>query len=254
MPETRNKNTIRKALSTDRAWSAYALGDLEPDLFEKTSWFLSDCAAPSIALLFRAFETPVLFTHGTAFGIEKILKEIENEKRMFLSVRPDVLALVQERFLVSDQQLMLRMVHHGTRVACNFSAVRLQSNQVSKLKTLYADGDETGEAPDFFAEYMVEQGSFFGVFDGDELAAAAGTHLIASDESIAAVGCVYTRRDHRGEGLGTIVTGAVTADLIKRGIDTIILNVKKTNDAAIKVYERLGFKRYCEFYEGVATR
>lgn len=254
MPETRNRVVIKEALSTDRAWSAYALGDLEPPLFEKTSWYLSDCSAPSIALLFRAFETPVLFAHGTLTGIDKILKEIENQERMFLSVRPDVLSLMQDKYSITAKQLMLRMVHHGNRISCNFSAVRLQPSQMPELKKLYADGEATNEAPDFFAQYMVEQGSFFGVFVGDELVAAAGTHLIAPEESIAAVGCVYTRRDHRGEGLGRIVTGAVTADLIRRGIDTIVLNVKKTNDAAIKVYERLGFQAYCEFYEGVATR
>ncbi len=254
MPEIRNKDSIRKILSSERPWSAYALGDLEPPLFEKTSWIVSDDQTPAIALLFRAFETPVLFTHGSTSGIDKILKEIDSEKRMFLSVKGDILDLMQDTYSIRDKQLMLRMVHHGDRVSCNFSAVRLLPDQIDKLQKLYDDGASTGEAPDFFADYMVEQGSFFGVFDGDDLVAAAGTHLIASSESIAAVGCVYTRRDHRGEGLGTVVTGAVVADLIRRGIDTIVLNVKKTNTAAIKVYERLGFKAYCEFYEGLATK
>ena len=84
--------------------------------------------------------------------------------------------------------------------------------------------------------------------------AAAGTHLVAPLESVAAVGNIYTRRDRRGRGLGTAVTAAVTAELRRRGVRTIGLNVNQRNATAIGLYERLGFVRYCAFVEGVATR
>jgi predicted GNAT family acetyltransferase len=35
---------------------------------------------------------------------------------------------------------------------------------------------------------------------------------------------------------------------------TIALNVSQRNAAAIRVYEQVGFARYCGFYEGVAER
>jgi predicted GNAT family acetyltransferase len=65
---------------------------------------------------------------------------------------------------------------------------------------------------------------------------------------------VYTRRDRRGRGLASRLTSAVTAELLSVGIRLIALNVSQHNSTAIRVYERLGFQRYCPFIEGLASR
>ena len=85
-----------------------------------------------------------------------------------------------------------------------------------------------------------------------ELTAVAGTHLVARDESAAAIGNVYVRRDRRGQGLGRLVTAAVINDL--RDLETIGLNVREDNAAAIRVYESLGFVKHCDFREALALR
>lgn len=46
------------------------------------------------------------------------------------------------------------------------------------------------------------------------------------------------------------VVEALQAD----GIGTIILNVEQSNLGAIRVYERLGFVKYCPFIGGSAER
>jgi RimJ/RimL family protein N-acetyltransferase len=45
----------------------------------------------------------------------------------------------------------------------------------------------------------------------------------------------------------------VTAELLRLGVGTVALNVAARNTAAIRVYERLGLGRYCEFVEGLAS-
>jgi predicted GNAT family acetyltransferase len=35
---------------------------------------------------------------------------------------------------------------------------------------------------------------------------------------------------------------------------TVALNVNQRNAAAVHVYERLGYARYCPFYEGIALK
>ena len=69
-----------------------------------------------------------------------------------------------------------------------------------------------------------------------------GTHLLAREEGAAAIGNVYTRRDHGGGGLGRLVTSAVVGEL--SGVETIGLNVRADNAAALHLYESLGFARH----------
>jgi len=100
----------------------------------------------------------------------------------------------------------------------------------------------------------VEQGIFRGVWEGDALVAVAGTHLVAPSLGVCAIGNVYTRHDRRGRGLSARVTSAAVSDAFLRNLPTVVLNVDQRNAAAIRVYERLGFRRYCDFAEGLARR
>jgi predicted GNAT family acetyltransferase len=99
---------------------------------------------------------------------------------------------------------------------------------------------------------MLEQGVWYGIHEGDDLIAVAGTHLVVPSEGIGAVGSVYTRGDRRGRGLGRAVTSAVTDELLRIGLRTIVLNVRRENHVAIRLYEQLGYERYCECVGGFA--
>jgi ribosomal protein S18 acetylase RimI-like enzyme len=35
-------------------------------------------------------------------------------------------------------------------------------------------------------------------------------------------------------------------------LSTVVLNVRESNRAAIRVYEQLGFQTYCRYYEAIA--
>ena len=255
MPLTTDPAAIRAILETDRTWAAYALGDLAPEHFGHCEWH---CAADrsALVLLYRAFDTPVLLTVGPPEAVRALLDEIGDEPRLYLSVRPEILPLVEERHAVEDRTAMWRMVvSPGSLTSPDQpGAVRLGRGDLCALETLYADGEPAGEGPDFFDPSMLETGVYFGVWEGDALVSAAGTHLVVPAESVAAIGNVYTRRDRRGRGRGTQVTSAVAAELVGMGLQTIVLNVAQSNTAARRLYERIGFRRYCPFYEGMAVR
>jgi ribosomal protein S18 acetylase RimI-like enzyme len=253
--EANSHETIRALLETDRPWSVYALGDLAPGFRERAEWRVAE-GRSALLLLYRAFETPVLFTLGAPEDLRPLLAEIENERQLYLSIRPEVLPLVKERYRVRQETAMWRMTLDpvGFNPTPAPEAVRLGLSDLPALHGLYADGTTAGEAPDFFSADMLEQGVFYGIHENGGLIAAAGTHLVSTEVSVGAVGNVYTRRDRRGQGLAARVTSAVTAELIRAGLRTIALNVNQQNAAAIRVYERLGYARYCAFYEGIASR
>jgi GNAT superfamily N-acetyltransferase len=259
MPRLTRPEAIRGLLEVDRPWAIYALGDLTPGFFEHSEWIATPPegqAAPGLILLYRAFATPVLFALGSPESVRPLLAEIAGEPCLYLSIPPAILPLVKERYFVEPETLMWRMVlpPESFRPVPGGGVGRLGPADVGAVRALFEDGRPAGEVPDFFSPAMLEQGVFMGIREGDDLIGVAGTHLVSEQESVGAIGNVYTRRDRRGRGLAGRTTSAVAAELLRRGLRTIALNVNQANATAIRVYERLGFTRYCPFYEGLATR
>jgi ribosomal protein S18 acetylase RimI-like enzyme len=243
MPRLTDKDEIRTRLRRDPAWSVYALGDLAPTMFSKTLWF-----APDLTLVVQDYGTAILFAMGPGSvreGLECVAGPVH------LQVQRDALDEVARHATVSSPRLMWRMTWTGDRLDSPGEVTpRLAVTDVPALQALYADGESSGESPDFFFPSMVADGVFHGIYEGTALVAAAGTHLLAREEGAAAIGNVYTRRDRRGRGLGRLATSAVLYDLF--GVETIGLNVRADNDAALHLYESLGFARHCQFYEALA--
>jgi len=249
MPLLTDKSAIRAILHRDPAWCVYALGDLSPHMFDKTQWFLSGFT-PDVTLVLHDYGTSILFAMGTG-SIREALDHVIWP--VHLQVRRDALDEISRHAAVTSVRAMWRMVwREAASPPIPAAVTRLGSADVPELLRLYADGEESGESPDFFYPSMVNDGVFFGVYEGDALVAAAGTHLLSREESVAAIGNIYTRSDRRGRGMGRLVTSGVLGPLA--GLETIGLNVRADNDAAIHLYESLGFERHCQFYEGLAKR
>ena len=268
MPLLTDKHTIRTTLRHDPLWSVYALGDLSSRMYDKTQWFSHQAIRPSghqaigrylsgstehLALVLHDYGTSILFATGTG-AVREALQHATSP--VHLQVQADALEEIERHATVTDKKQMWRMGWKGatgaTRAKGAKGATRLTADDVPALTTLFADGEAAGESPDFFYPSMVTDGVFFGVYDGAALVAAAGTHLFAPEEGAAAIGNIYTMRDRRGRGLGRVVTSAVLEAV--KDIETVGLNVRADNLAALHLYESLGFVRHCPFYEGLAFR
>ncbi len=241
---------VRALLHRDPWWSAYALGDLDPRRQPYCEWHVR---GTSVALLYREFDAPILWAAGHA----DVLDELPDLRDCYLQVPEAFLAAVERRFTVDG----IRPVHRmgldpaDLQPAPGTSAVEpLDESHEHEIRELYADGEATHEAPDFFWRSQLGDGTFFGVRQEGRLVAAGGTHLYSAEESVGAVGNVYTHRSHRNRGLASAITTAVARRLIERGTDTIVLNVRSENEPAIRVYERLGFQRHVRFLEGRGLR
>jgi ribosomal protein S18 acetylase RimI-like enzyme len=253
MPRITDRSKICALLESDRNWAVYALGDLAPDKFRQSIWHAT---ATAIVLLYGGFETPVLFALGEPEEVGPLLNELGPPPKMYLHVRPEILPIVRGQYEVLHDKTMLRMVLDSQLFspASSEDVVRLSMSDLRALQDLYSDGMQSGEAPEFFVPSMLHEGVYFGVKQGTELISVAGTHFVAPHESVAAIGCVYTRRDYRGHGMATRVTSAVAGELMATSLRTIALNVHESNASAMRVYEKLGFATYCKFKEGLATQ
>lgn len=104
------------------------------------------------------------------------------------------------------------------------------------------------------------------VFDGDvwtahhfwsELGQMATRHYLVAREGDRVVGyaglCAYpdeafvqtmaVAADHRGQGLGALMLEGLLAEAERRGLRTVLLEVRADNPQAQRLYERHGFRR-----------
>ncbi len=243
---------IRAFLDTDRYWADYALGDLEPNLFQFTEWqgIEDNGKLMAMTMLYRGFAPPIWFAMGDGCGLDVLLSEAVREEVIGLSVREEHIDLVGKYYRTDGRIPMWKMGLDARDFApLDGEAMRLTPADVPALQAFYQFG-----GGDAFSPREVETGVFYGITVGHRLLAVAGTHAVSFGGRIAALGNVMTHPDYRGQGYATMATSAVCRELIDRGVSTIGLSVGRENAAAIRVYEKLEFKKYIPFYEGIAIR
>lgn len=269
---TTDKPKLYAFLQTDPIWAAYAIGDLEPAHFSWCTWHVAEDAAgrlAGLALLYRRLDPPVLLTMGEPAAVAAILEQMALPLQVYVSAREEHLPLLLARYDFSADRVrpMLRMAvtaetfrpAAGGRGDPAPTLRRLGAADVPAIEALLAHGGPF--APDAFTPDQVDEGVFIGLEaqDGSDrggetppLQAVAGTHLVAPAWGVAAVGNVYVHPDWRGRGYGALVSSAVTADLLQRGLQ-VVLNVDQNNPAAIRLYRQLGFAVHCPFIEGIGS-
>jgi len=247
-----SKPEILTFLNHDRYYAAYAIGDLEPFFYQKCNWqgAIQENKIRSLTLLFQGLDPPALFLIGNLDGLRAILNQNPNPDWVYFTCLPKQLPLTQNFYHWEGLIPMWRMVLDRQNL-CQpvVDCVRLSVEHTEQVSRLISGGDISG-----FNPFQVEQGIFYGIFSQGELIAMAGTHIVSQAYDIAAIGNVFTHQNFRGLGYASKVTSAVVSELLEIGINDIVLNVQKDNLPAIKIYERLGFKKYCEFIEGHARR
>jgi ribosomal protein S18 acetylase RimI-like enzyme len=247
-----DKSEILTYLEADRLYTAYAIGDLEPGMFEQCAWVGAEEAGrlQALALYFRGLKLPALLMMGDADGLRAIFEERAlYPGRAYLTCRAEHLAMARDFYAWDEPTPMWRMALPPARFRpVGGECVRLGLAHADQLTALYALGG--GNA---FGPSQMQHGVFYGILSNGRLAAAAGTHLVSLTYGVAAVGNVFTHPDCRGRGYGTASASAVVAELLRMGIRDVILNVGQKNVVAVRIYERLGFERYCPFLEGPAS-
>jgi ribosomal protein S18 acetylase RimI-like enzyme len=236
----------RELLETDRIWSAYALADLEPEEQDRAEWHTG---AAAVVLLYRGLEPPVLFIHGDPDEGVRLTQDLGTLQVVF-TLRPESLRALGDRLEVEAQSSMWRMAREPGRPAeaVEAEARPLGPEHLGELQALFG---EHPDRPDAFHPRQLERGVFFGIYQGGRLIGAAGTHILGPGSHIAAIGNVFTDPAFRGRGVARRATSAVVGELLRLGYTTLVMNVNRSNEPALRCYRRLGFTEYCAYSEGV---
>ena len=243
-------DAIRAFLERDLDWSAYALADLEEPLVRHARFYLAarDGIDGAALLVYAPPEFTAVELTGDVAGAATLLAAAELPRETSLLLPLEHRAVVEERFAADRWDAMWRMSLAPGALSLPAgveAARRLTPADVPALQRLYA-------ARDYFAPFspsMVEHGVYVGVWRDGRLIAAAGTHVVARQSRVAAIGNVYTVPEARGQGLARVTTAAVARQLLADGCRRVILNVAAENAAAIAAYRRVGFAKARDFWE-----
>jgi ribosomal protein S18 acetylase RimI-like enzyme len=97
--------------------------------------------------------------------------------------------------------------------------------------------------PGPFGLRTIELGEYFGYFEGSHLIAMAGERMAAG--SLHEVSGICTHPTYRGRGLAHRLTSKLVRRQLQRA-ETPFLHVMSANVSARALYEKMGFRNYCE--------
>jgi ribosomal protein S18 acetylase RimI-like enzyme len=196
----------------------------------------------------------VLFVLGQPQAVGECLEQTQFPDFAYAAYFADQADVVNKRYELMRVISMLRMVMHrmnfaGASPAANGSRPSiLEPQHLDQLEELYRY--DVNFRPDM---HQYSRGRYMGIFDGGELLAAAGTHFLSYEHSFAMIGNIYTREDHRREGLARRTVSGLLTRLFET-VDTVCLNVSEENTAAVNLYASMGFTTHCGYREGAAFR
>ena len=233
---------------TDRETHLYGLPDLEEPFWSPSTWFRSGPAAVGIISTGGDWVTGYAMSQSHPDETVQLLAEVHDRLPAGAWVTGP-LGLYES--VSKTRQALSKGVHHRMILTEPVDErqpaagiIELKPEDLERVVDL-RDADRQGM---FFLPMMLSHGVFMGVERSGSLIAAAGTHVISEGHSVAAVGSVLTHPDHRGRGLGSKVVASLCQRLQSR-FEVIGLNVAASNSAAIRVYEKIGFRTAFDYEE-----
>ena len=247
-----SREALARFLAEDRVFAAYALADLDAANISGARWWLArrgeTAIAAALAMLDLSFRP--LFLIGDPQGVAALITGGVREPRVIVSAAPEHRPAIEAAYRLERVDRMLRMaVDVASFVPVpTEGVVRLGPDDLDAVIDLYGLASRT-----YFTTDRLERELYFGLYDGDTLIAAAGTHVRSREFGVAAVGNVLTKLAYRDRGFARACTGAVTAAALREHHD-VVLNVREDNTPAIAVYRRLGYRVHRPFIESVGHR
>lgn len=198
----------------------------------------------SIAGYLLEFDNRIVHTHGSVESAAKLLDCTDLDEIVFV-IEPHHLGVIKRNFKPLGPTDSSSKGEITTYLIVKVDAETFKpsiTHRVKKLRTkdlaevLQSMGDEWKSR----IENVVHKGVAFGAYDNGSLVAAATVSEIL--DGLALIRGVYTVPSFRGKGFATSACSALVQELIDLGKEAMLW-VARDNLPAIRVYEKIGFKK-----------
>jgi len=241
----------------DPVWNCFALADLEPPLRNYSQYPIArqeEGDEYAICLILRhPIIGQVISPYGSEEGVAAILNQVALPERALIQVQERHFPLLQRHYQPeTNWRSLLRMAipspSHLSLIQTHtppHPIKQMDMADVPALEALYARYGENPLSAELFARAV-----FSGAYEGEQIVAAGGTHVLSQKYSIAVIGNILTAPQARRQGYATAITAALVAKLSGLHFSTIVLNVFEDNSPAVRIYQRLGFQTRHRLWTG----
>ena len=178
-------------------------------------------------------------------GIAEKLIGYAPENHFIIHVPPNLLPIIEDKFpnakhyvedwmLVKKGQANFFKSEHVHRLC--------SEDDASRLAVLLSSREDRPKRTKKYMDW-ISKTPVYGVSVDSELVSYAGSFLQLPQ--VWMIGGVFTHPSHRNKGYATLATSAVTEEALKNA-ETAALFVRSDNYSAIRVYEKIGYKKIGE--------
>lgn len=241
-----NKQRIIDFLKVNIIKHVFAIYDLQQD--------------PNHTIMHAAFENGNLKGYiliYTALQFPSVILECENnfarqlleyapKNRFIIHAPPETLTAIMNTF--KDAKYYIEIWMLVKKEEANFFRSdfvrRLRSeNDAYKLFSLLSSRKDRTLGTLQSSLELIRKMPTYGVFINNELISYASSFLQLPE--VWMIGRVYTHPNHRNKGYATLATSAVTEEALKN-VESAALFVRSDNYPAIRVYEKIGYRKIGE--------
>lgn len=248
--EETDRQYMIEQLRSDFLHNLFVIYDLlyEP---EKTSMYIAygkDNSPGAYIVVYTGSVTPMARLDGEGKPACKLLGSLSIEN-LVLFCPPCLLNVVKNRFPSAHcyPEHQMYVAKGEERLVTPKLAQRLEPGEAPLLAELYSSGGQRflSRRSEGRCRELLEKYHFYGIFEDDRLVSVAAA--VKRGPEVGEITGVLTHPDHRRRGFGSIVTSAATEDVLLRA-GGANLYVGADNEPAVKMYEKIGYKRIDDWY------
>ncbi|UCC44024.1 MAG: GNAT family N-acetyltransferase [Candidatus Zixiibacteriota bacterium] len=249
---TSDKKRLNEHFHKDPVLFSYHIGDLDDFYFPHCQWGAVYSEAQAIddaVLVYTGLTTPAVLAFGLTDRFEELLADMIDllPPAFYSHYQAEYMSIFSRRYRERRLGTHIKMRLESFKpvpVRPTYDMRPLDHGDEKQLSELYA----CAYPGNYFHPRMLTTGKYFGVLESGRILAVSGVHVCSDEYRIAVLGNIATHPDFRGQGLATVLSSHLVAELVDEG-KLVCLNVKEDNAAAIRCYEKLGFRKVHEYEE-----
>ncbi|MCS5423118.1 MULTISPECIES: GNAT family N-acetyltransferase [Psychrilyobacter] len=250
-----HKGTIKEYLNRQKLGNfIYQCNNLGTPFWENTQWYglYEEDRLMAVAMFVIKYDIPILLATSyckTDFYQDELFKQLRIflPKKLYTHLNADTV----RKSLVEAEDIQVCR-YYNMELTERSEDKKIDSEAVQQLSEKDTEGiinllEESH--PEYLVDHeFIKGGYFWGVKSEGKIISLAGITAKSEEFKIVSIGNITTHPDYRHTGLST-KTVTRLMDYLEPDFKKIVLNVKETNETAIKFYKKLGFSKIGLFDE-----